>query len=200
MRLSGFVEDPSPVLPLLETLKDDPEEYVRRSVANNLNDIAKDHPDLVAQIAAQWLVGASKERERLVKHACRTLIKQGHPATLAALGFGPPQVVLEALTVTTPVVSLGEALCFEVAMRSTADEDQQLIVDYVIHHVKANGQTSPKVFKWKTMKLKAGTTHAATRRHAIKPITTRKYYAGTHFLELQVNGEVMGRESFELTV
>ena len=120
MRLSAFVEDLTPILPLLESLKDDPEEYVRRSVANNLNDIAKDHPDLVAQTAARWLVGASKERTRLVKHACRTLIKQGHPATLAALGFGPPQVVLDVLTVATPMVCLGDALCFEVVIRSTS--------------------------------------------------------------------------------
>ena len=200
MRLSAFVEDPSPVLPLLEALKDDPEEYVRRSVANNLNDIAKDHPDLVAEIAARWLKGASKERSRLVRHACRTLVKQGHPATLAALGFGAAKVTLEELKVTTPNVQLGEKLCFDAALRSDGDGDQNLIVDYVIHHRKANGETSPKVFKWKTLTLAAGKTHTATRRHSIKPITTRKYYAGTHFVELQVNGQVMGRESFELTV
>ena len=200
MRLSAFVEDPSPVLPLLEALKDDPEEYVRRSVANNLNDIAKDHPDLVADIAARWLKGASKERARLVRHACRTLVKQGHPATLAALGYGVPRVTLEELKITTGTVQLGEKLCFDVALRSDADEGQSLMVDYVIHHRKANGQTSPKVFKWKNITLAAGKTHTATRGHAIKPITTRKYYAGTHFLELQVNGQVMGRESFELTL
>jgi 3-methyladenine DNA glycosylase AlkC len=200
MRLSAFVEDPSPILPLLEALKDDPEEYVRRSVANNLNDIAKDHPDLVAKIAARWLKGASKERSKLVRHACRSLVKQGHEATLAALGYGPPKVTLSELKVTTPTVEFGEKLVFDVALRSDAKKEQNLIVDYVIHHRKANGETSPKVFKWKTITLAAGKTHKATRRHAIKPITTRKYYEGTHFLELQVNGQVMGRQSFELTL
>ena len=102
--------------------------------------------------------------------------------------------------IIVPMVCLGDALCFEVVIRSTADKDQNLIVDYIIHHVKANGSTSPKVFKWKTLTLAAGATHASTRRHKIKPITTRKYYAGTHFLELQVNGVTMGRESFELSV
>jgi 3-methyladenine DNA glycosylase AlkC len=86
MRLPVFIEDPSPLIPLLDALKDDEEEYVRRSVSNNLNDIAKDHPDVVAGIARQWLKGASKNRQRLVRHACRTLIKQGHKETLAALG------------------------------------------------------------------------------------------------------------------
>ena len=90
MRLPAFMENPTPVLALLETLKDDPSEYVRRSVANNLNDIAKDHPDRVAEIAKRWLSGASKNRQKIVRHACRTLIKQGHPETLTALGYAPP--------------------------------------------------------------------------------------------------------------
>lgn len=199
-RLPAFIEDPSPLLPLLEALRDDSSEYVRPSVANNLNDIAKDHPDLVAEIAHRWLKGASKDRERLVRHACRTLIKQGHSGALAALGYGPPRVTLEVLKILTPIVRLGEKLAFEVVLRSDADEAQRLVLDYVIHHRKANGQTSPKVFKWKTLTLEKGKTHGATRRHAIRPITTRKYYPGTHFLELQVNGRVMGREEFELEV
>ena len=197
-RLPALVEDPSPILPFLEALKDDPSEYVRRSVANNLNDIAKDHPDLVAEIAARWLEGASKDRERLVRHACRTLIKQGHPGALAALGYGPPEVTLEALHVLTPVVRLGEQLVFEIVLRSEADDVQMLILDYVIHHRKANGRTSPKVFKWKQLTVGERKRHSSTRRHAIRPITTRRYYPGTHFLELQVNGRLMGREAFEL--
>jgi 3-methyladenine DNA glycosylase AlkC len=203
-QLTAFVEDPRPILPLLEALKDDPSEYVRRSVANNLNDIAKDHPDLVAEIAVRWLgdvpEDVSEERRRLVKHACRTLVKQGHPGALKALGHGPPRISLEGMTVLTPQVRLGEALRFEAAFRSDADTDQSLIVDYVIHHRKANGATSPKVFKWKTLTLGAGKEHSAVRRHPMKRITTRAYYPGVHFVELQVNGRTMGRRSFELEV
>jgi 3-methyladenine DNA glycosylase AlkC len=199
-RLSAFVEDPRPVLTLLEALKDDPSEYVRRSVANNLNDVAKDHPDLVVGIAARWLEGASEERRRLVRHACRTLVKQGHPGALKALGYGPPRISLGALTVLTPVVRLGEALSFEVAFRSDADSEQSLMVDYVIHHRKANGTTSPKVFKWKTLTLAAGNEHRAVRKHSMKRITTRTYYPGAHFVELQVNGRVMGKAEFEVEV
>ncbi len=92
LRLQSFVEDPQPLLPLLTRLRDDPSEYVRRSVANSLNDIAKDHPDLIAGIAADWLQDAPKDRVRLVKHACRTLIKAGHAPTLEALGYGPAEV------------------------------------------------------------------------------------------------------------
>jgi 3-methyladenine DNA glycosylase AlkC len=199
-RLPAFVEDPRPVLRLLEALKDDPSEYVCRSVANNLNDIAKDHPDLVVETAVRWLEGASEERRRLVKHACRTLVKQGHPGALEALGYGPPRISLGELTVLTPVVRLGEALSFEVAFRSDSDSEQSLMVDYVIHHRKANGTTSPKVFKWKILTLGAGKEHRAVRKHPIKRITTRTYYPGVHFVELQVNGRAMGREAFELAM
>jgi 3-methyladenine DNA glycosylase AlkC len=199
-QLPRFAADPTPILPLLETLKDDPDEYVRRSVANNLNDIAKDHPDLVADVARRWRVGASPDRERLVRHACRTLVKQGHAGALAALGYGAPRVTLEAFVVSTPTVEMGGSLEFEVTLRSNAGTPQDLVVDYVIHHRKANGETRPKVFKWKVLKLAAGAPHRAKRTHRFKPITTRRYYGGRHGVEIQVNGQVVGAAGFELRV
>jgi 3-methyladenine DNA glycosylase AlkC len=198
MRLPAFVRDPAPILPLLEALKDDGEEYVRRSVANNLNDIAKDHPDLVARIARQWLKGADKNRRRLVRHACRTLIKQGHKGTLKALGFGTPRVEMDMLRISTPQVIFGAALEFELSLTSTADRPQSLVVDYAIHHRKANGATTPKVFKWKTTTLAPHATLSAKRKHAIRKITTRVYYLGKHRLEIFVNGVSLGIEDFEL--
>ncbi len=199
-RLPAFIADPSPVLPLLEALRDDPSEDVRRSVANHLNDIAKDHPDLVVDLAARWLRDAPPARERLVRHACRTLVKNGHPGALAALGHGRPVVRLDRLDVRTPRVRLGEALVFSVSIASEAETPQDLVIDYVIHHRKANGRTSPKVFKWKRLRCAAGEAHTAERRHPIRPITTRAYYPGEHFVEVQVNGEPLGRASFELVM
>jgi len=198
MRLPAFIEEPALILPLLEPLKDDDEEYVRRSVANNLNDIAKDHPDIVARIAAQWLKGASKNRKKLIRHACRTLVKQGHRETLKALGYGPPSVRLENLKVLTPQVIFGGALEFDFSMASTATRTQSLIIDYAIHHRKANGSTSPKVFKWKTMTLMPAHTLSAKRKHPMRKITTRVYYPGTHRLEVLVNGVPIGITEFEL--
>ena len=145
-RLPEFIRDPAPLTPLLEALKDDVSEYVRRSVANNLNDISKDHPDLVSALAAEWLADADRNRDRLVRHACRTLIKQGHPAALRALGYGPPRIRLESLVVDTPCVALGGALIFRATLASTAKTAQPLIIDYVLHHRKANGGVTPKVF------------------------------------------------------
>ncbi len=199
IRLNTFVRDPAPVLPVLEMLRDDPEEYVRRSVANNLNDIAKDHPDLVAGIAAEWMEDAGKNRARLVKHACRTLIKQGHPATLKALGYGPAQVDVSRFWLASDVVEFGTALEFRFDMNSRADEVQDIILDYQVHYVKANGSRAPKVFKLKVLKLPPGETVSISKRHAMRPITTRRFNSGTHRVEILANGAVLAGLDFELT-
>ena len=198
MQLPEFIKDPSSVLPLLERLKDDNEEYVRRSVANNLNDIAKDHPDVVADIAKKWMVDTTPERKKLIRHALRTLIKSGHPGALKALGYGPPNVTVSHFDVLTKEVTLGNALEFELEIASNSTADQPLVIDYVIHHRRANGKTTPKVFKWKNITLKAGAKNFGIKRHAIRPITTRRYYAGQHRIEISINGQVFCGKGFFL--
>ncbi len=200
MRLPALIADPNPLFPILHQLKDDAQEYVRRSVANNLNDIAKDHPDKVAKIAEKWLKNATPDRARLVRHACRTLVKQGHKPTLVVLGFKKPAVSLTQLNLLTPIVRFGEALSIEVCLASESAAKQDLVLDYVIHHRLANGKTSPKVFKWKTFTLEAGESWKSERKHRIKPITTRTYYAGSHGIEIQINGERLGFSNFELVM
>ncbi len=200
MQLPEFVADPTPILPLLEALKDDEAEYVRRSVANNLNDIAKDHPDIVAKIAERWLKGANKNTVRLVRHACRTLIKNGHKATLKALGYETPHVIVEKLEIQTPSVNFGTALVFDMTLTSLSDLPQNLIIDYAIHHRKANGSTSAKIFKWNVISLKPLATLKATKKHAIKKITTRVYYPGQHHVEIFVNGVSLVSKDFELVI
>ena len=198
MRLRAFVADPSPILPILTALRDDPEEYVRRSVANNLNDIAKDHPDLVVEIAAEWMTGADRDRQRLVRHACRSLIKAGHVGALKALGYGKARVRVDNLAVHTPNVILGSALEFGFDVVSQAKTSQPLVVDYIIHHKKADGTLSPKVFKLKIMDLPGGQTVHVKKRHPIRPITTRVYYPGHHKVEIVVNGTTLGCSNFQL--
>lgn len=198
MRLPIFIKDPAPVIDLLERLKDDNEEYVRRSVANNLNDIAKDHPDMVAEIAAQWLQDASQERKRLIRHACRTLIKNGHKKTLSVLGFKPAKIKHASIDILTPTVVFGDALQFTFSLCSELDKDQAVIIDYIIHHQKANGKTSPKVFKWKTTRLTTNKSMTSTKKHAIKKITTREYYQGLHRVEVMVNGASVAAADFML--
>lgn len=187
-QLRPFIADPSQILPILEILKDDSHEYVRRSVANSLNDIAKDHPDLVASLMKEWMEDASVARKKLIRHALRTLIKAGHPDALTALGYGTPEVDVSNFRIITPTVYLGNALEFSVDIKSLSTIDQPLIIDYVVHHMRAHGKTSPKVFKWKNIKLNASERLSNTRRHVIKLISTRRYYAGRHRVELLING------------
>jgi 3-methyladenine DNA glycosylase AlkC len=198
-RLQRFIDDPTPVLQLLEKLKSDPVLLVRRSVANNLNDIAKDNPDKVVTTLQAWQQVDNKDTQWIIRHASRTLVKQGNSAVLTILGYPPdPPIRVAGFEVTTPTVSLGENLQFHAEIVSEGNDPQPLMIDYVIHHVKANGGRTPKVFKWHKKALKPGQSLTLTRTHAMKLISTRRYYAGEHLLELQINGQIMGQTTFEL--
>lgn len=198
MRLHQFVKDPTPTLALLEHLKDDPSEYVRRSVANHLNDITKDHPDLVLMTLRRWQVGASPERLRLIRHALRSLVKAGHPQALALLGYGEVSVSLVDFRLEPAEVKLGEGVTFTFTLRNDAAAPQDLLIDYLVHYVKANGSTSPKVFKLTTRTLAPGETVTIEKKHALRPVTTRVHYPGQHTIEVQVNGQIVGGKGFEL--
>lgn len=199
LRLQTLVADPTPTLPLLLTLQDDPSEYVRRSVANHLNDIAKDHPELVASWLAEHLPGAPPERVKLLRHASRSLIKAGHPNTLQAWGLGEPFRGQVRLTLATPTVPMGSTLPFEVQLHAAPGPAQTLELDYRIHHVKANGQTSPKTFKGKRLSLSASAPLHWLKQHSFKPISTRRYHPGAHQIELLLNGQTVASAEFTLT-
>lgn len=200
MRLPKLIRDPEPIFPILTALIDDPSDYVRRSVANSLNDIAKDHPDLVAKFVAAHMDGASPERFRLLRHASRTLLKQGHKGALANFGFSLPSCIEAGLSLATPTVRLGGDLLFGLTMRNSDGAQQQVMIDYAVHHRKANGSTSPKVFKWTATTLEPGSVLKIERRHPIRPITTRRYYPGTHRVVVLVNGKPMASADFELAI
>ncbi len=197
-RLKAFQKDPAPVLALLERLKDDPELYVRRSVANNLNDIGKDHPDLAAEVCARWSQGAPPGRAWIVKHALRSLLKQGHRGALATLGCGePPKVSLSSLKIPKSV-RRGDTLRFSFTLESRSDRKQQLRVDYAVHFVKANGATRPKVFKLRQLVLGPRGRSGLAGRISFKPMSTRKSYPGPHRIELLINGVARPLSGFEL--
>lgn len=199
LRLQALVTDPAPTLPLLHALQDDPSAYVRRSVANHLNDIGKDHADLVAAWVREHRRGASAQRSALLRHASRSLIKQGHPPTLAAWGLQPGLRGTARLQLSDLRVAVGDAIVLSVALQSSALQPQDLVVDYVVHHVRANGGTSPKVFKGWKLTLAPGEARQLDKRHSLRPVTTRTLYPGTHRVELQVNGQALAASAFELT-
>ncbi len=199
-QLTDLIADPSPSLALLELLKDDPSLYVRRSVANHLNDISKDHPTLVLERMRTWKIGATAERLWLINHALRTLVKRGDPRALAILDYGETQVELSALELAPAVLQFGGELEFSFELRNCGDEAQNLMVDFVMHFLKAKGTTAPKVFKLKKLRLAAGECVSVSKKMAIRPISTRKYYPGRQRLEIQVNGQILGGAGFELVM
>ena len=198
LQLKGLIADPTPTLALLERLQDDPSEYVRRSVANHLNDIAKDHPALVAAWVETHLPNAPPERQKLLRHACRTLIKAGDARVLKAFGLGQALKGTVALHVSPPRIRLGEAVELQVVLQSNVRRPQALLIDYAVHHVKAAGHRTAKVFKGWRVELAPGETRTLVKRHAVKPITTRVYHAGPHAVDLRVNGRVVAEAGFEL--
>lgn len=198
LQLKSLIADPSPTLPLLEALLDDPSAYVRRSVANHLNDIAKDHPHRLADWLERHLPGASAERRALLRHASRSLIKSGDTRVLAAWGLGAALRGSATLALSPRRIALGDAVQLRVEFSTASRRPQALVVDYAIHHVKANGGSSPKVFKGWTLTLAPGETRALAKSHAVRPITTRRYFGGTHRVELLVNGRVEAEAAFEL--
>lgn len=199
-RLREFQKDPRPVLALLELLKDDPELYVRRSVANNLNDIGKDHPSLLVETARRWLIDATDERRWLVRHALRSAVKRAEPGALAVMGFGEiAKVSLANASITPKRAAIGGSVTIAFDITNTGALQQRVLVDFRIHFVKANGKSSPKVFKLKTVELAPLETASLGKTISLAEMTTRKHYPGTHHIDVVINGSVHGLGKFELT-
>ena len=200
LQLKHLIADPRPTLPLLIALQDDPSDYVRRSVANHLNDIAKDHPDVVVDWIEQHLPEAAPQRRALLKHASRTLIKKGHPRMLKAWGLGERLRGKAELRLSVRKVAVGDSFTLTATLQSTAARSQKLVVDYAVHHVKANGDTSAKVFKGWTVDLAAREERTLVKTHSMRLITTRRYHAGAHAVDLRINGEIVASAQFQLTL
>jgi hypothetical protein len=184
---------------VLVTLRDDPSEDVRRSVANNLNDISKDHPDLVVRLLGEW-AAETDQMQVLTKHALRTLLKRGHSGALELLGFSPqPAVEVTGLTVDPPSVAVGGAVHLEFLVTSLTGAEQSLMVDYSVTYQNASGGGSRKVFKGAVVDLAAGDTISLRRKISLAQRTTRRIFPGPHAIEVQVNGVVLGTARFDVT-
>lgn len=198
-RLRVFQADPRPTLALLELLKDDPEIYVRRSVANHLNDIGKDHPGLLAEIARNWMQDAAKERRWLIRHALRSAVKRGETDALDILGFGnEANVTVRNGSVTPQRVSMGGSVSIAFELCNEDAQPQHVMVDFCIHFVKANGKSSPKVFKLKAVELAPHETMPLKKTLSLADLTTRKHYPGMHTIQLLLNGRTEPLAIFEL--
>jgi len=197
-RITPLMTDPSPIVPILNNLKSDPSLYVRKSVANSLNDITKDNPDIALELIESWPLDDARTMW-IAKHALRSLIKKGDRRALAVIGAGETaEVSLTEFCVSPAAIKLGGRIVLSFRLQSTSAKPQRLVVDYAIHYVKKNGATSAKVFKLKTLTLGPYASESVKREQLIRDFTTRVHYMGRHEVEILVNGESLGRASFDL--
>ena len=197
MALPSYKNNPAPILPILDNLKEDSCEVVRRSVANNLNDIAKDNPDVVIDISKKWK-GKSKETDALVKHACRTLLKQGDMQILELFGFGSSSFKVSGFKIDTPLVQIGDYLSFSFCIINEDEKSQLLRLEYGLYYMKNNGKLARKVFKISEREIESNKIYEIQRRQSFKIISTRKFHIGLHQLSIIVNGIEGEKLNFEL--
>ena len=202
VRVPALLATPEATLPLLDALHNDPSEYVRRSVANHLNDLARHAPGQVVDTAGRWQATGTAGSSWVIRHGLRTLVKKGHPGALALMGFDAADISVTGPYTTgpVPVLTLPAELVFTADLTNDGDAGARLAVDYVVHYVKARGFTAPKVFKLTVLELAPGESRRVSARHALRQMSTRQHYSGRHAVELQVNGIRHGRLEFELTV
>jgi 3-methyladenine DNA glycosylase AlkC len=197
-RLRRFQGEPAPVLALLERLRDDESEYVRRSVANNLNDIAKDHPAVVVAVCKRWLDGASDERRRLVTHALRSLVKADH-AEAIRLVVGAPGAKLDVHARVEPrAARIGGAVTVLATLHNPGKKPARAVVTARVHFVKARGGTSPRTFKLPTVEVAPGASVDVRKKISVAQHTTRTHFPGRHRVEVLVNGAPAPAGSFQL--
>jgi len=196
--LPKFKKNPTAILPILENLKTDPSEYVRRSVANSLNDISKDNPELVLDIAGKWK-GKSETTDALLKHGCRTLFKQGENRVMDMFGFGGNEaLVLSDFQLVTPVVKIGEPVIFSFAVSNNGKHSSIGRLEYGVYYLRQNGSLSKKVFKISERTLNPKEKIEIVRKQSFRVITTRKFYPGQHKLSVILNGSERIVSEFEL--
>lgn len=197
MAIPELKKNPYLLLPLLENLKNDPSEWVRRSVANNINDIAKGHPEVVLDIAKRW-AGQSKETDAIIKHGSRTLLKQGHPEILKYYGLESENAELSDFKILTKEVKIGENLDFTFTVYNNTAAEQKIRLEYAVYYVRQNGLLAKKVFKISERIYQPYEKAVILRTQKFILITTKKFYAGSHQLSVILNGEEKGTENFEL--
>jgi len=196
MGLPDFKKDPSPILPILENLKADPSEYVRRSVANNLNDIGKDHPEIALQIARAWK-GKSPETDWIIKHGCRTLLKRGHETALNLNGFDPKAKASVKEVTHSAKVAIGDRLDFGFTFLSQEKKSTRFRLEYAVDYQTRSGKVSRKIFKLTENTFEPFEPIQILRKQSFKDLTTRKHFKGRHYLRIFANGrELAGSEFF----
>ncbi|MCL2294090.1 MAG: DNA alkylation repair protein [Spirochaetes bacterium] len=199
MALPELKKNPAPIIPILENLKNDPHFFVRKSVANNLNDIAKDNPKTVIELAKKWQ-GESENTDWVIKHGCRTLLKQGNPEVMELFGFGSAakNISIEDFKILTPKVKVGKSLEISFKLVNNNKKKAKVRLEYGIYYQKANGTLSKKVHKISEKEYAENSITEIIRKHSFKVVTTRKFHPGLHQVSVIINGNEFEKNDFEL--
>lgn len=199
-KLDAVLQHPAATERILTSLRRDPALYVRKSVANHLNDHSKDNVAYMLGLVSGWDL-QDPHTAWIVKHACRTLIKKGDAAALALFAYEKETSLrLTDFALQSTHLQLGEALAFRFRLHSTKASPQKLVVDYAITYPKQREASSRKVFKLKELHLAPDESLEISKRQVIQDFTTRKHYQGLHGLEILVNGATLHQSEFFLTV
>ena len=197
LAIPSLKKDPSPIFPILENLKADESLFVRKSVANNLNDIAKDHPEAVVKIVKNWK-GFSKETDWIIKHGCRTLLKKAHPSTYELFGLNSAAACeISNLKLTQTKLAIGDRLGFSFQLK-TGKEQSKLRLEYAVYYAKAAGKQSRKIFQIGENIYQPGQVFQFKKEQRFQDFTTRKHYPGKHKLAIVVNGQELAATEFLL--
>lgn len=193
-----LVRHPGATRSLVDALYDDESEFVRRSVANHVNDLSRDDPDLAAEIVDGWFDHPDDNTRRVARHALRTLVKKGHPKALDLMGFTGAEFDVDGPTVAAHEVSLGDDVRFTARITNTGQQTSRAVIDFLLHFRTARGTLSPKVFKIGYRSIGPGETVDIAKSYSFRSRTTRTFHPGEHAIELQVNGRPYGRDTFRL--
>jgi 3-methyladenine DNA glycosylase AlkC len=197
-KLDTVIQDPAVTQPILDNLKQDDSLYVRKSVANHINDISKDSPDYVLRLVKSW-DQKHPHTAWIVKRGCRSLFKQGDQQSLTAFAFTKDvRVAIRKFRLEPDEIRIGDAMSFQFELVSQGSKMQKLMIDYRIHYVKKTGQALPKVFKLKELELAPGASVLISKKQRFQDFTTRKHFPGIHTLELLVNGVVVRKAKLML--
>ncbi|HYC86285.1 MAG TPA: DNA alkylation repair protein, partial [Chryseosolibacter sp.] len=196
MGVPALKQNPLPILRILENLKRDDSEFVRRSVANNLNDIAKDHPDVVVDICSRWR-GSHINTDWILRHGCRTLLKKGNKTALLMHGFNPDtKAVVRSLRINTNKIKVGDELQFDFQFQTLEKKSSTYRLDYAIDYLTSSGKTSRKIFKITEKEVAPGKMVTIERRQSFRDLTTRKHHPGKHTLTILANGKKLATTEF----
>ena len=198
--LPDFKKNPLAILPILENLKNDESQYVRKSVANNLNDISKDHPEIVLNLLSKWKKNQAQNMQRLIKHGLRTLLKQGNKSALQLINIDcnnlSENFAIQSFALQKAVVKVSEDLKFDFVLENQAP-NHKIRLEYAVYFLKQNGSLAKKIFQITTKNFTEG-VFAFSKKHSFRDLSTRKHNAGKHLISLVINGVELDKKEFQL--